>query len=204
MVNHPVFETLYRRLVTLAVYLLSYTYHYHIIDPGGNLKKRNRPPVIFAFRHAQIFPLIFLARHLKKQVLVSESRDGERIAVILHQIGYRLARGSTTRGGARGMLQMIHTLQQDQQDVIITPDGPKGPPGRIQSGLIYLARKTGFQIVLAKAETPQAIRLHSWDRFMIPWPGAHIRIAFSNRISLSDEPSTKEQIHELESMLQNL
>lgn len=202
--NHPIWLFLYRNIVTLLTYMIYSTYYFHIYDPGFVLKKKNRKPVIFAVWHGEIFPLMFLGRHRKKLGMVSESQDGELIAIILRQMGYQVVRGSSTRGGARGLLQLIHRLQHQKNDVIITPDGPKGPAHHIKPGLIYLALKSRFPIIVVRADTSRAFRLKSWDRFLIPCPGAHIHVSFSTGIHLNPQLTLQEQINDLEKKLQNL
>ena len=82
--------------------------------------------------------------------MISHSRDGEAIFQVLRYFGFQAARGSSTRGGIGALKQMMRLLQE-QQSVAITPDGPQGPPYRVQSGIILLAKKntnTHFALAL--------------------------------------------------------
>src|SRR5215831_6251626 len=57
--------------------------------------------------------------------LVSASQDGDILGGLLERFGYRLVRGSSRRGGAKAVREMLGVLG-DGAVVIITPDGPRG------------------------------------------------------------------------------
>jgi lysophospholipid acyltransferase (LPLAT)-like uncharacterized protein len=54
---------------------------------------------IFAFWHARLLPLVYTHRRRSIVVLISQHRDGELIARVIHRLGYLTSRGSSTRGG---------------------------------------------------------------------------------------------------------
>ena len=56
--------------------------------------------------------------------------------------------------------------------VAITPDGPKGPVRRVKAGVIELSRLSGMPILPVAFGASPAIRLQSWDRFLVPYPFA--------------------------------
>ncbi len=60
--------------------------------------------------------------------------------------GFGSIRGSSTRGGLRAVRHLLKVAHQGQ-DLVMTPDGPRGPACRVQAGVIYLAKVTGFPIV---------------------------------------------------------
>src|SRR5262249_33143303 len=78
--------------------------------------------------------------------LVSQHADGELITQICRRLGLDIVRGSTTRGGGQGMLDLVHASRRTH--VVVTPDGPRGPRRRVQPGLVYLASRCGLPIVL--------------------------------------------------------
>ena len=101
--------------------------------------------------------------------LISSSDDGEAIYDVFAKFGYKAVRGSTTRGGIPALKQLIKLLEQ-KTSVAITPDGPLGPPEKIQSGVVLLAKYSGVPIIPWHYEADSQWRLKSWDRHKIPKP----------------------------------
>ncbi len=125
--------------------------------------------VIVAFWHGRLLMMPFVYPGQPTVILISQHRDGEYITRIAERLGFAVVRGSATRGGARAFKQLIRSLR-DGRHVVITPDGPKGPPLRVKSGVIELARLSGMPILpVAFGAWPRTI-LKSWDRFLIPHP----------------------------------
>ncbi len=83
--------------------------------------------------------------------------------------GNKMVRGSTTRGGVRALAELVRLLKKDVK-IAITPDGPRGPRWKIQSGVVYLAAKTGVPVVLLAASVKHAFYFKSWDSFQFPFP----------------------------------
>jgi lysophospholipid acyltransferase (LPLAT)-like uncharacterized protein len=136
-------------------------------------------PVIVAFWHERlplVPPLRALAAAaepraagLTPRVLVSQHRDGRFIGTIVHRFGVRMIYGSSRRGGAPAMLEMLRALREGDP-VLITPDGPRGPRRRAALGVAQLAALSGAKVVpLGAASTAHRI-LPSWDRMMLPLP----------------------------------
>lgn len=133
--------------------------------------------MVMALWHGQLLPLAFYLRNLGMSVLVSEHRDGEIIAQILERMGYTMIRGSSTRGGARALVEMIKALRGGIA-VCITPDGPKGPARTFAPGAAVAAQRAGVPITTMYVTVERAWTLKSWDRFMIPKPFARVVLHF--------------------------
>lgn len=104
--------------------------------------------VIFAFWHGRQLMMPFAPypyNSRKAVVLISMHRDGELISRTIGYFGFQSVRGSTTRGGSRAFLQMLR-MAGENLDLVITPDGPRGPRFRVQKGIIEIAKKTGLPI----------------------------------------------------------
>lgn len=114
-------------------------------------------------------------------VLVSPSDDGELSGHLLARNGYRVIRGSTSRGGARALREMLARLE-DGARVILTPDGPRGPRHRVNPGVAWMARETGLSVFPLGVACDRAWRLSSWDRFTIPRPGARVVFAWGQTL----------------------
>jgi lysophospholipid acyltransferase (LPLAT)-like uncharacterized protein len=128
---------------------------------------------ILALWHGQLFPLAWAVRDMKLLVVVSEHRDGEIITRILEHLGYTMIRGSSTRGGARALAEMIRELKAGRS-IAITPDGPKGPARVFSPGAAVAAQRAGVPIFPLYCSVSSAWRFNSWDRFMIPKPFARV------------------------------
>lgn len=127
--------------------------------------------------------LLGLAHHGSRDwwVLVSESQDGAITRALLLRFGYRVIRGSSSRGGARALREMLGVLDQGAV-LIITPDGPRGPRHSIGQGLAWMARATGYPIVPVGFACDRAWRMRSWDRFTIPKPWARVVMVYGDPI----------------------
>ena len=102
--------------------------------------------IILAFWHAQQLMVPIGYRGAEANVLISQHQDGEIIARIISRFGHRAIRGSSTRGGALALRELIR-LGQSGADLVVTPDGPKGPRQIAKLGVVQLARATGLPIV---------------------------------------------------------
>ncbi|NKB81471.1 MAG: DUF374 domain-containing protein [Nitrospirales bacterium] len=107
---------------------------------------RDGKNMIIAFWHGQQFmmPLAYRGKHA--HILISRHQDGELIWRILERFGFQAVRGSTTRGGVTALRELIQHGRSGS-DLVVTPDGPKGPCHVAQSGIVHLAKKTGMPIV---------------------------------------------------------
>jgi lysophospholipid acyltransferase (LPLAT)-like uncharacterized protein len=152
------------------------------VEPRGEsawrARRARREGVILALWHGHLLPLTFHLRHLDMAVVVSEHRDGEIIAQVLHRLGYTTIRGSSTRGGARALVEMIGHLKRGGT-VAITPDGPKGPARVFSPGATVAAQRAQVPIVTMFVTADRAWALKSWDSFMIPKPFARLTYHFS-------------------------
>ena len=107
---------------------------------------REGKPIIIAFWHGRQLMMPLAYRGSSASILISQHRDGEIIARIMKYFGFGSIRGSSTRGGRQAVRQLLKVAHQGQ-DLVITPDGPRGPACRVQAGVMYLAKLTGFPIV---------------------------------------------------------
>lgn len=131
------------------------------------IRAKGLQPIISLW-HGRIFPAIIYFQHRGVVVIISENYDGEWIARITTKFGYRQARGSTSRGGSKAMLQLVREVKA--AGVAFTLDGPRGPAEIAQPGAVWLSKVTGNPLLPFHAEAASAWTLKSWDRTQIPKP----------------------------------
>lgn len=139
---------------------------------------------VFVLWHEALLPLLWRHRTQGVAILVSEARDGQYLADYAARIGYRLIRGSSTRGGARALLASVRELRAGTV-VAFTPDGPRGPRREMKPGVVAAAQRAGVRILPIHAEADRAWRFRSWDQFMLPKPFARVRIAYGEPFAIS-------------------
>jgi hypothetical protein len=137
---------------------------------------------IAAIWHSRILMFSYWYRGWNGAILVSRSGDGEIIARILQKFGHETVRGSTTRGGLRGLAALIRKLENKTRSAVIIPDGPQGPRFKVQPGIVALAAKTGHPIVPMTYSARKIKIFNSWDRFILPFPFTFCKIAYGTPI----------------------
>lgn len=167
-----------RRLAAPAIRLLARSWRMRPVheERWRALYQAGRPHV-FLLWHEALLPLLWRHRGQGIAIVVSEAREGQYLADFARSLGYRAVRGSSTRGGARALLGAVRELREGHS-VAFTPDGPRGPRRRLKPGVVAAAQRGGGVVVPIHAETAWAWRLHSWDRFLIPKPGALVTVTY--------------------------
>lgn len=132
---------------------------------------------IFLLWHEALLPLLWQHRGQGIAIVVSEARDGRYLAELAVRLGYRIVRGSSTRGATRALLGAVRELEAGHP-VAFTPDGPRGPRRELKAGVVAAAQRGGGIIVPLHAAADRAWRLSSWDRFMIPKPVSRVIITY--------------------------
>jgi lysophospholipid acyltransferase (LPLAT)-like uncharacterized protein len=161
---------------------------------------------IFAFWHGRILSATLYFRDRGIVVITSENFDGEWIARIIRRFGYGTARGSTSRGGVRALVQLRRDMAAGHP-AAFTIDGPRGPARVAQPGAVWLASATGNPILPFHIEAEKAWTLSSWDRHQVPKPGSAIAIAIGEPIAVgprADESVIEQRRTELEEALVHL
>ena len=140
---------------------------------------------IHSFWHGRIFPATIYFQRRGIVVITSENYDGEWIARIIQKFGYGTARGSTSRGGPKALLQLVRDVKS--KGVAFTLDGPRGPAEVAQPGAVWLAKATGNPLLPFHAEAASSWTLRSWDRTQIPKPFTTVAMAIREPIYVPRE-----------------
>ena len=141
-----------------------------------------RQPVM-AFWHGRILTATFYFRRRGIVVITSENFDGEWIARIIERFGYGTARGSTSRGARKAMLQLVRAMRRGRP-AGFTLDGPRGPALVAQPGAVWLARTTGNPLLPFHLEASRHWSMRSWDRTQVPKPFSTVALVVGEPMSI--------------------
>jgi hypothetical protein len=195
-------------LAAWVVRVLGATLRMHVvgIDEVAPLWREGRA-VIYVMWHGRILLVPWLNARLRKSrgartaiVLASRSRDGELLARYVGCFGVSTVRGSSSRGGDVGLRQLATAVRRGT-DVAIVPDGPRGPAEQLQPGVVTLAVLTGAPVVPVAVGAWPGRRLHSWDRFLVPWPFARCVLVFGTPVHVERTVDRERAGKELERAL---
>ena len=143
-------------------------------------------PAIFAFWHERLPLMPALWTHAaaarrarghaegRMAVLVSRNHDGRLIGRVMRAFGVELAYGSSAKGGSQkggsaALRALMAVLNQGGQ-VVITPDGPRGPRRVAHPGVAQLAALAGVPVIPCGAQVSRRRVLGTWDRMVVPVP----------------------------------
>ncbi len=147
---------------------VSMSWRVHGFERVDRLYRQGRH-IIIAFWHGQQLMMPLAYRGPGARILISRSGAGEFATRVVKQFGFSTIRGSTTRGGSEALRQLIRAGRQGV-DLVITPDGPRGPRHVVQPGVMALAKSTGMPIVPLTFACSSKKACSSWDRFVVPYP----------------------------------
>jgi len=153
--------------------------HLEAIRAGG------RQPIM-AFWHGRILPATYFFRRRGIVVITSENFDGEWIAGIIERFGYATARGSTSRGARKALLQLTRDMAAGRP-AGFTVDGPRGPARVAQAGAVWLAKATGNPVLPFHLEADRHWTLNSWDRTQIPKPRATVALVIGEPFAVAGD-----------------
>ncbi|NIP95048.1 MAG: lysophospholipid acyltransferase family protein [Akkermansiaceae bacterium] len=167
---------------------MAWTIRFRVEDRCGFTKQGGiGRPLIWCIWHNRMLALAMARVRVypsrKGVVLTSASHDGAALASAVKVIGVGAVRGSTSRRGAAALKQMMRCLN-DGLDVGVTPDGPRGPRYELNAGLLKLAQATGAPLMCFHARFEHALRLRTWDRFVIPLPFSKVHIVFDELLDV--------------------
>lgn len=141
----------------------------------------NVHPGIYPFWHRCVLGAVWIFRRRNLAVLTSQSGDGEFIARVIQRFGYVPIRGSSSRGGHRGLLEMrAHVM--GGYGAAFTIDGPRGPRYVAKKGPVVLARTTSVPITAFYVALEKKWVLKTWDAMMIPKPFSRAYVSVARKI----------------------
>lgn len=141
-------------------------------------------PAVFAFWHERLplMPALWTlalreraaGRKGRMHVLVSRHQDGRLIGEIMQGFGVEAVHGSSGRGpkqrGGAASLRALAAALRNGGQVVMTPDGPRGPARQAAPGVAQLAGLAAVPIVPCAAQTSRRRIVPTWDRMVLPLP----------------------------------
>lgn len=165
--------------------LLGHTWRFSAVGYTNYNPYIHTGAVIYCFWHSQILQFAFGYRRSGICAVISASRDGELAARLARYWGHDVIRGSSTRGGFGALRASLAQLKNGGKLAMI-PDGPRGPAYQLKQGVAHIAVVSRVPVVPVAAKASRSWRLRSWDRFVIPKPGARITIMFHQPVVAAD------------------
>jgi lysophospholipid acyltransferase (LPLAT)-like uncharacterized protein len=161
---------------------------------------------ILAFWHNRIFLATYYFRFRGIIVMSSQSFDSEYVARFIQRFGFGIVKGSSTRGGVGGLIEMIRLMKKGFPTGF-SVDGPKGPVYQAKTGTLLLAKKTGNPVLPFSVEAENYWTIKSWDKLQIPKPFTRSKIFIAEPINVSknaDDSEMKNKHLELQKKLDEL
>ena len=189
---------------TFTIRLLGATVRFAWSEEEGSTEQKIARPCIYSFWHRCIFPAAFFFRDQRLAVMTSLSFDGEFIARIIENLGFRAVRGSSSRGAVGALLGMRQEIERGEA-VAFTIDGPRGPRYVAKPGPTFLAKATGAPMAAFYVALEKPWVLKSWDATMIPKPFSRALIRVSRVMQVpadADEDALAQQQAELQAALE--
>jgi len=128
---------------------------------------------VYVCWHGELFMSPQAYRYLHKtekaSAMISHHFDGELIARVYAFLGISSIRGSG-RNGAKAVFLKAFRAIKEGQEILITPDGPKGPRHHVHDGAVALAIKNNIPLCVINFTCSHYWQLKSWDKFVIPKP----------------------------------
>ena len=143
-------------------------------------------PAILACLHRDILPTIMHVRPMRPTLLVSGSPDGDILIRTLGHRYYRFVRGATGEDGKRAFVQLRRELDAGRS-IGLAVDGPKGPFGVINEGVLQLSRLSGRPIIPLRAEPVRWVALDTWDRTVVPFLFSRVVMRCGARVIVARE-----------------
>ncbi len=163
--------------------------------------------IIYTFWHREIFGATWFWKRRGIVVMTSRNFDGEYIARIIRKHGYGAARGSSSRGATRALVEMIKSLRKGQ-DAAFTIDGPRGPRFVAKAGSVLLSKATGAPVLCFHVALQHAyVFRKSWDLFQIPYPFTRAAVFIAPPVVVDRDAGEEEQarkLQQVQSTLDNL
>jgi lysophospholipid acyltransferase (LPLAT)-like uncharacterized protein len=128
---------------------------------------------VYVTWHQRMFYFFYFGGSHHVTTMVSRSRDGEYVARLASWLGFRTVRGSSSRGGATAVRELVRRIREGELGGMLA-DGPQGPPRVAKTGTVMIARDAKVPIIPVLWGADRCWTFNSWDRYLLPKPFAKI------------------------------
>jgi lysophospholipid acyltransferase (LPLAT)-like uncharacterized protein len=178
----------------IRVYALTLRFRFH--DEAGYRAQSRDAPLVLLLWHNRIIamPAVyerFGAKDRKAAVLTSAGPEGSLLAALVGRFGLQAVRGSAARRGSVAVREMAARITAGA-DVMITPDGSRGPRYHLKPGALTLAQMTGCMLCPVHIEYSRYVRLRTWDGLAFPLPFARIDVRIAGPIHVAPDLRAEE------------
>ena len=183
--------------VFLRVYVRTLTFERHNeaawmahVQAGGK--------VVLGFWHQHILGLLGYSKIISTYdplIMISASSDGDFTDGVVRQLGWRVVRGSSSKGGHTAVLNMVRQLRTSAV-VGHAMDGPRGPAGTIKPGLVHIAQSAGATVYPVHFKAEKYWAAASWDKHLIPKPFSRLSIRFGAAIDCPRRFGSKAELEQ--------
>lgn len=163
-------------LVPLAGYMLVHFFWFTSRKRFHGMKKGDKGgQYVVVSWHAELLMIPLFYNYLRKgteqkaSVIVSKHFDGEMLAKLFEYLHITPMRGSTKKGAKEVLFAALRSARKGN-DILISPDGPRGPRHHLQNGAIAIALKMKLPVMILNYKPESYWQLNSWDRMIIPKP----------------------------------
>lgn len=180
----------------LARKILEFLFHVFFLF-RGTLRFDRRPdlpsPCVIAVYHDEMIAGVECFKHRGFASIASRNHNGYAVAQVIRKAGYQMVYGSTSKGGKEAFYELNEALKEGRT-VVFTVDGSRGPRHEMKPGAVMLAKKMKVPLYLVRFHS-KGVRLpFTWDRFLIPFPFARVRVNYQE---LKLEGETRKSIKQL-------
>jgi lysophospholipid acyltransferase (LPLAT)-like uncharacterized protein len=209
--NYSFKERLLIRILGFLFYIFTYLIGKTVrfeVEGWENLEsiERDGKIPILAFWHNRIFLATYYFRFRGIIVMSSQSFDSEYVARFIQRFGFGIVKGSSTRGGVGGLIEMIRLMKKGFPTGF-SVDGPRGPVYEAKTGTLLLAKKTENPVLPFSVEAENYWTIKSWDKLQIPKPFTRAKVLIAKSIAISknaDDAEMKNKHLELQEKLDEL
>jgi lysophospholipid acyltransferase (LPLAT)-like uncharacterized protein len=165
------------------------------VDPQGTTVDLTQRDFVLALWHdSLLIPLWLLPRlRWRPTVLISKSGDGELVTQVCLHSGWKVVRGSSSRGGQEALDEATRLYRPGEPfRFIFTVDGPRGPRRHCKFGVVALASRLGLPVLPIGIHFENAWQVRSWDRMSIPKPFSRVEVVLDQWVAVPPQASSTE------------
>lgn len=196
-------------LVKLGVKLLRLLFWTCRVEVEGfdrfiKIAKKDKSIVMLWHNNLLLTPFIYrYASQFEYAPFISKSRDGELLSAVVEEC--KLGKVITVPHDQRheALRQLIQHVNKKNEIVVITPDGPRGPPFKLKLGIAKVAIETGAHVFPLSWTANRFWQLKTWDKMKIPKPFSKITISMGIPVTVKNSLTLNESQEILQNALNN-